>query len=47
VKLLAESFGRRLATPARARELLGLAPIIARKLMTFDYDERSGQPTYV
>jgi uncharacterized protein (DUF849 family) len=47
VKLLAESFGRRLASPARARELLGLAPVAARKLMTFDYDERSGQPTYV
>ena len=47
VKLLAESFGRRLATPARARELLGLAPVVARKLMTFDYDERSGQPMYV
>jgi 3-keto-5-aminohexanoate cleavage enzyme len=47
VKLLAETFGRRLASPARARELLGLAPVVARKLMTVDYDERSGQPTYV
>ena len=47
VKLLAETFGRRLAGPARARELLGLAPAIARRVMTFDYDERSGQPTHV
>ncbi|HET6837091.1 MAG TPA: 3-keto-5-aminohexanoate cleavage protein [Gemmatimonadales bacterium] len=47
VKLLAETFGRRLASPARARELLGLTPAVARKVMTFDYDELSGQPTYV
>ena len=47
VKLLAETFGRGLAGPARARELLGLAPASARKLMMFDYDDRSGQPTYV
>ena len=47
VKLLAETFGRRLASPARARELLGLAPVAHHTLMTFDYDERSEQPTYV
>ena len=44
---ISQTFGRRLASPARARELLGLAPVAHRKLMTFDYDERSGQPTYV
>ena len=47
VKLLAETFGRRLASPARARDLLGLEPVIPSRLMTLDYDEHSGQPTYV
>jgi 3-keto-5-aminohexanoate cleavage enzyme len=47
VARLAEAFGRPLATPARARELLGLGPSSARQPLTFDYDEQSGQPTHV
>jgi uncharacterized protein (DUF849 family) len=44
---LAETFGRRLASPARARELLGLGPSAAREPAAFDYDEQTGQPTHV
>jgi 3-keto-5-aminohexanoate cleavage enzyme len=44
---LAEIFGRSLATPARARELLGLGPYSARQPLSFDFDEQSGQPTHV
>jgi 3-keto-5-aminohexanoate cleavage enzyme len=47
VAQLAEIFGRRLASPARARELLGLGPSSARQPLSFDYDEQSGQPTHV
>jgi 3-keto-5-aminohexanoate cleavage enzyme len=47
VAQLAETFGRSLATPARARELLGLGPSSARPSLSFDYDEQSGQPTHV
>jgi uncharacterized protein (DUF849 family) len=47
VKLLAETFGRPMASPGRARELLGLGPSASRELPAFDYDERSGQPTHV
>jgi uncharacterized protein (DUF849 family) len=44
---LAETFGRPLAAPARARELLGLGRSSARPPFSFDYDEQSGQPTHV
>jgi uncharacterized protein (DUF849 family) len=47
VARLAETFGRSLATPARARELLGLGRSPCRDPLTFDYDEQSGQPTHV
>lgn len=47
VAQVAETFGRPLATPARARELLGLGFSAARQPLTFDYDEQSGQPTHV
>jgi uncharacterized protein (DUF849 family) len=47
VALLAETFGRPLASCRRAREILGLRPLASRLLTDFDYDERSGQPTHV
>jgi len=47
VAQLAETFGRSLATPTRAREILGLGPSAARQPISFDFDEQSGQPTHV
>jgi uncharacterized protein (DUF849 family) len=47
VALLAETFGRPLASCRRAREILGLASPASHQLTDFDYDERSGQPTHV
>jgi 3-keto-5-aminohexanoate cleavage enzyme len=44
---LAETFGRPLASPIRARELLGLGPSSSRESAQFDYDEQTGQPTHV